>query len=500
MNNSQGKKNLLEKTCHMFLLGPETTIGQTIIEKVFKNFNSLQIMIPTGQYSQSLQLPPNHFPISDLSDEKLLGQGFAMCYVVVSCDPKYSSEKYQKIAQENDCCFINACISYTDAVISAIFERLPFKPEGILPFQPEGVLPFKLEEINQDNSFFISQTASFSIIWKSWSFAHSSEYSKFSFPRPKYNTITKKYIIDRCDLNISMNNLKEAKEQETKLLLISNQFAFSNIFVAYFFWFFTWLFSFIPFSKQDPNYESNWDFQGTCIEHGNLYRFEGKVESAKGNDLRPDIALAKTLEFLDFHGISKRDWGCCSKMKFEITSYDLVKTILMLGSPSSGKTTLINKINDYKNNDNKNGTKYILASTKTSCSSLFKCQLPNENTIYIQICEDNLSFKSKKLRSSLKPHFYHGVFIVIDLSNTNFNDFPSQLEEILKSFKENDTPVILIGNKKDQVEDINAFLKKCKSEDIKFVLTSAKTGDGINDMFDALIQIFDPDSNKIKKK
>lgn len=273
-----------KKSFDILMLAPETPLGQAIINKVNQTFKTLQILIPTGKYSSNVFLPPNQFPVFDSINPENMEEGFAMAHVVISCSSQYSTPPFKDLASKTNSTFIDACGLYPETVIEAVLQRLPFKPTELKA----------------------TQHATISILGQTWKFAHSPKAIEYPIVT-KENT----YVIKQEDIKINDMN-------------VPHEILFKSRFLAILFWFITFLFHFIPWSVTSPQYESDWSFHGSCEEHDTPYTFELSAISPHGDDLRPDLALAKSLESLNLEGIGKRDWHCCSKLNYKMLSYERI--------------------------------------------------------------------------------------------------------------------------------------------------------------------------------
>ena len=158
----------------------------------------------------------------------------------------------------------------------------------------------------------------------------------------------------------------------------------------------------------------------------------------------------------------------------------------------------------------------LLGETSVGKTSLFyKCiynKFPEnfQSTIGVDSQIKGIEFKGYKINAHIfdtagQEKFHsitklylrntHGFFLVFDLTNRNsLNELNNWIEEI-KSAKNNkiDNNIIILGNKKDlndliviKDEEIKEFEK---NTGFKIIQTSAKTGEGINEAFDAMLEL-----------
>ena len=100
---------------------------------------------------------------------------------------------------------------------------------------------------------------------------------------------------------------------------------------------------------------------------------------------------------------------------------------------------------------------------------------------------------------SVGKHFYKDAYIVCLVYDITSQDSLVQLKEIwypdIKKFGEKYTILAVVGNKSDLYEndnlaDENQAKEFAQSINAIFMLTSAKTGDGIEKLFDTLVDKF----------
>jgi len=88
-----------------------------------------------------------------------------------------------------------------------------------------------------------------------------------------------------------------------------------------------------------------------------------------------------------------------------------------------------------------------------------------------------------------RQRFYDGAnaaFIVVDRSRNHVESIDSWYKDIKESVPSN-IPMVIVGNKSDLVEEINITEEQlkimAKKLDLHYILTSAKTGENVNELF-----------------
>ena len=158
---------------------------------------------------------------------------------------------------------------------------------------------------------------------------------------------------------------------------------------------------------------------------------------------------------------------------------------IFLGDSSVGKTSIVEKYTKKK----------------------FRDTL--ESTVGIDFKLSIMTFKGHKIRINISDtagqerfrtiaknyiHNSDGIFIVFDLSNKNsFESISYWLNEINKFKKLDELKIIILGNKSDLTnireiskEEISEFIK---TNNYKVIETSAKTGEGIKEAFEDLVDL-----------
>ena len=161
--------------------------------------------------------------------------------------------------------------------------------------------------------------------------------------------------------------------------------------------------------------------------------------------------------------------------------------VVMLGATSVGKTTLIDYIIKGTYNP-------LTAPTAAAAFFEYKSSGPNPKTIHIW---DTAGMERYRAMNSVYYRDAIGALLVFDLTNKDSFD---ELEGWLTTFITNSSPnpvIILIGNKKDLGDNIEVTEEEIQQfsdkHNLKYFSTSALTGDGVREMFDALIEML-PDT------
>jgi Ras-related protein Rab-6A len=151
--------------------------------------------------------------------------------------------------------------------------------------------------------------------------------------------------------------------------------------------------------------------------------------------------------------------------------------VVFIGNPTAGKTSLLNRICNDKFLPNYDSTIGVDFFTKT----LFY----NETIFKLQLWD---SAGQEKYRS-LIPSYIRGasiIFLVYDLSHhESFDAISNWLGFVNQYTNKEQVKLILIGNKKDLERKVtyNEGETLAKKEGMLFFETSAKTGEGVVNMF-----------------
>ena len=159
------------------------------------------------------------------------------------------------------------------------------------------------------------------------------------------------------------------------------------------------------------------------------------------------------------------------------TILSIRRKIVFIGNPSTGKTSLLNRICNDKFLPDYDSTIGVDFFTKTIYY--------NENIFKIQLWD---SAGQEKYRS-LIPSYLRGasiIFLVYDLTwRESFEAIKSWLGFVNQYTSKDQVKLVLVGNKSDLERKVkNEEGKKlAEKEGMLFFETSAKTADGIVDMF-----------------
>ncbi len=158
---------------------------------------------------------------------------------------------------------------------------------------------------------------------------------------------------------------------------------------------------------------------------------------------------------------------------------------IFLGDSSVGKTSIVEKYTKKKFSD----------SLQSTVGIDFKLSIMTFKGHKIRI---NISDTAgqERFRTIAKNYIHNsdGIFIVFDLSNKNsFESISYWLNEINKLKNLDELKIIILGNKSDLTnireiskEEISEFIK---TNNYKVIETSAKTGEGIKEAFEDLVDL-----------
>ena len=159
------------------------------------------------------------------------------------------------------------------------------------------------------------------------------------------------------------------------------------------------------------------------------------------------------------------------------TILSIRRKIVFIGNPSTGKTSLLNRICNDKFLPDYDSTIGVDFFTKTIYY--------NENIFKIQLWD---SAGQEKYRS-LIPSYLRGasiIFLVYDLTwRESFDAIKSWLGFVNQYTSKDQVKLVLVGNKSDLERKVKSEegKKLAEKEGMLFFETSAKTADGIVDMF-----------------
>ena len=170
-------------------------------------------------------------------------------------------------------------------------------------------------------------------------------------------------------------------------------------------------------------------------------------------------------------------------MKIEENEYDYLFKVLFVGDSSVGKTQIINKF--VENNFLEN-----CASTIGVDFKIKEVEVKNKK-IKLQLCDTS---GQERFRAIIQNYYKsdHLIAFVYAINNRNsFNSIPKWVDEVKKQTDKN-TKFLLVGNKYDLAEERRTVTEEeakqyAENNGMKFFEVSAKTGDGINDMFNYII-------------
>ena len=161
--------------------------------------------------------------------------------------------------------------------------------------------------------------------------------------------------------------------------------------------------------------------------------------------------------------------------------------ITLIGNSGVGKTSIINQYIDQTFDE---------ANAATIGANYSEKVITKNNKEYELNIWDTAG---QEKFHSVGKHFYKDAYIVCLVYDITSQDSLEQLKEIwypdIKKFGEKYTILAVVGNKSDLYEndnlaDENKAKKFAQSINAIFMLTSAKTGDGIEKLFDTLVDKF----------
>ena len=161
--------------------------------------------------------------------------------------------------------------------------------------------------------------------------------------------------------------------------------------------------------------------------------------------------------------------------------------ITLIGNSGVGKTSIINQYIDQTFDE---------ANAATIGANYSEKVITKNNKEYELNIWDTAG---QEKFHSVGKHFYKDAYIVCLVYDITSQDSLDQLKEIwypdIKKFGEKYTILAVVGNKSDLYEndnlaDENQAKEFAQSINAIFMLTSAKTGDGIEKLFDTLVDKF----------
>ena len=173
----------------------------------------------------------------------------------------------------------------------------------------------------------------------------------------------------------------------------------------------------------------------------------------------------------------------------------IVKT-LFIGDVSVGKTTLLNRYLDQKYEE--------YPTSSIGVDFKIKTFQYNEKEFKLQLWDPEGMYR---FRTVTKTYYRHaqGIFLCFDITNKDsFQLLEPLIKEIFDYGKE-DVMIVLVGTKCDLIDErkierkeIEAFAQKYK---LQFYETSAKTGTGVDGMFNSFFyQLIDELIEKEEKE
>ena len=161
--------------------------------------------------------------------------------------------------------------------------------------------------------------------------------------------------------------------------------------------------------------------------------------------------------------------------------------ITLIGNSGVGKTSIINQYIDQTFDE---------ANAATIGANYSEKVITKNNKEYELNIWDTAG---QEKFHSVGKHFYKDAYIVCLVYDITSQDSLDQLKEIwypdIKKYGEKYTILAVVGNKSDLYEndnlaDENKAKEFAQSINATFMLTSAKTGDGIEKLFDTLVDKF----------
>lgn len=156
--------------------------------------------------------------------------------------------------------------------------------------------------------------------------------------------------------------------------------------------------------------------------------------------------------------------------------------VVFAGAPSVGKTSIINCIK----NKNTDQTQVTVGANFTSHRSIY-----SDKVVELQIWDT----AGMEIYRSLGDSYYRDAnvsIIVFDLTDANSEDMVKFYVDAVKKINRENCKFCIVGNKNDlenkmaPKDKIQAF---CNENNYNFFITSAKTGEGIKEMVDEIVEL-----------
>lgn len=160
--------------------------------------------------------------------------------------------------------------------------------------------------------------------------------------------------------------------------------------------------------------------------------------------------------------------------------------VVILGDSSVGKTSIANR---YLNNE----FKEFHVNTIGAQFQQPNIKLRNGNTLKMNLWD---TAGEEKFRSLLQIYYRDakGAILTYDIGNSeSFNNVESWIQALSDNIKKEDAILYLVGNKKDldpqdKKVDTAVAQKFAEKHGMLFTEVSAKTGDGVSDLFKNLAE------------
>jgi small GTP-binding protein len=157
--------------------------------------------------------------------------------------------------------------------------------------------------------------------------------------------------------------------------------------------------------------------------------------------------------------------------------------VLLIGTTSVGKTSLISRIIDDS---------FEPHAIPTTGTAFYQFSTNNPDHPEIQLW-DTAGMERYRALNNLFYHQAAGAILVFDVTRrSSFEDIDSWLSEF-QAQAASDCPVVLVGNKYDEIESVDVDMEEvhrfAQDRSLRFFLTSALTGEGVELMIESVISI-----------